>query len=183
LPRHSRRDIRSISRLQGVTASQLPTLSVPCEVLGDSTIYPLPNPVCEFRTKIENIDRLRGPILQLRRCADKQLRAVRSLSLEKRFDSRGTQAARSDRLQHFPEQCGHSPPQPPTRMRAISRGQRLSERRWRSGRARGSRSIPISYMSVRFPPALLVPSALPLQLFRYRLLATYMLPFHELRNQ
>src|SRR6266850_726727 len=160
-----------------------PKPSVPCEVLGDSTTYPLPNSVCEFRTKIENTGRLRGTILQLRRCADKQRRAVRSWSSEKRFNSRGTQAARSDRLQHFPEQCGHSPPLRPTRTRAISRGQRLPECRWRSARAPGSHSIPIFYMSVRFPPALLVPSALPLRLFRYRPLATYMLPFHELLTQ
>ena len=42
-----------------------------CEAPGDSTTYPRPNPVCEFRTKIENIGRLRGPIRRLRRCADK----------------------------------------------------------------------------------------------------------------
>src|SRR6476660_8350685 len=42
-----------------------------CEAPGVSTTYPLPNPVYEFRTKIENIVRLRGPILRLRRCADK----------------------------------------------------------------------------------------------------------------
>jgi len=42
-----------------------------CKARGDSTTYPLPNPVCEFRTKIENIGLLRGPILRLRRCADK----------------------------------------------------------------------------------------------------------------
>src|SRR6476660_6703854 len=161
----------------GRDGSHLRKLSGPCELLGDSTTYPLPNPICEFRKKIENTGRLPGPILQLQRCADKQRRANHSLSSEKRFDSCGTQAARSDRLQHFPEQCGHFLPHPPTRTRAISRGRRLPECRWRSSRARGSRSIPVSYMSVRFPPALLVPSALPLRLFRYRSLAMYMLPF------
>src|SRR5215204_4958037 len=63
--------VRSVG-FRGVTAFQLPNLSVPCEALGDSTTYPLPNPVCEFRTKIENTGPLRGPILRLRRCADKQ---------------------------------------------------------------------------------------------------------------
>ena len=41
------------------------------EALGDLTTYPLVSPICEFRTKIENTDPLRGPILRLRRCADK----------------------------------------------------------------------------------------------------------------
>ena len=53
------------------SASTAAQAVVPCEALGDLTTYPLPNLICEVRTKIENTDRLRGPILRLRCCADK----------------------------------------------------------------------------------------------------------------
>src|SRR4030095_1136104 len=154
-----------------------------CESLSDSTAYPLLNPVCEVRTEIENIGRLRGLILRLARYYYKQRLAGRSWFSEKRFDSRGTQAAKPDRLQHFPEQFGHFPPQRPTRMRATFRGQQLPECHWRCARARGSRSIPISCMSVRFAPALREPSALRRRLFRCQRHATCIPLFQQLLTQ
>jgi hypothetical protein len=71
------------------------------------------NAISRSRGKIENNAQRLGPILRVRRCADKWPPAVRSSSSKGRFESRGTPAARPGRWQHSPELCGHSPPQPP----------------------------------------------------------------------
>src|SRR5947209_18361720 len=96
---------------------------VPCEALTDSTSYPGPTGACEFRTKIENTGRWRGPIPRVRCCADKLRPAVRSSFSKDRFESRGTQVARPGHWRHSREQCGRFPPQRRTRTRAIFREQ------------------------------------------------------------
>jgi len=164
--------VRSVGS-QGLTASQLQS----CRFLvnpGDSTTYPLPNPVATFVRKLKIPAGLRGPILH---CDVVLITASSSplWSSEKRLTQAVLKRRRSDRLQHFPNSVALS-------SRSGRRGcedfSRAATPECCCRSARVPAHVRFQFLNVSsFPPALLVLSTLPLRL---SVIDTrqYMLPFH-----
>ena len=180
LPRHCSGDIRSISWLQGLTASQLPKLSIQLlKILGDSTTYPLPTPrIC--RRFVRKLKITAGGAVPFCKCDVVLINSVEqpALGLQKSGLSHAVLKRRDQTgCNIFPNGAG-------TLLRGGRRGcercfagsnclKVVGDPRQFAAHVR----LPISCMSVRSPPVLLVPSALRLRLFRYRPLARCMLPF------